>query len=472
MNTANEEKHKTSVLNREFLGDFDGSEVDNGDEEGEVEGELGDFVYGRWSDVEHQLFLEGLDLYNTCWTKISDHIKTRNTVQIRTHAQKYFIKLSKMREKNEDKVVYRHHQQQQQQQLHHLQQQKLQQHHQIDSKSSSNWIFAENGPSAGKVSGSVAVKEERAARPPSYADLGGSPSTELTLTTTSSVTSDLTDSSEAGDNRRSKGAKRGRSDGNTSSTGRNVKPHTTNAEPVAAPMPRKPPTANKSYKHLSVTEKYEIVQRVKQHELNAWHSKIKGLQHILATQYNVCQSSIYQLLKRRDEVERDYFAEQRFIAASNAAAAAAAAAPVAVKQEFVPNSNSYYGANYGVSSSHASWSTSGFAATPDVTAADSQRTYPQQYVSSPAAAASQLNPLSGYSAERLAAFDAIMAKFETVVCEQLNVHGVTTFAEAHKYTEWYAAYYDLRALDGEPWHFSEEWFEKFNSMYMRNRFVL
>ena len=41
------------------------------------------------------LFLKGLELYGKSWKKISQIVKTRTVVQIRTHAQKYLIKSDK-----------------------------------------------------------------------------------------------------------------------------------------------------------------------------------------------------------------------------------------------------------------------------------------------------------------------------------------------------------------------------------------
>lgn len=52
---------------------------------------------GRWTSEEHNLFLQGLKLYNKQWKLIADLVKTRTVVQIRTHAQKYFQKLEKGR---------------------------------------------------------------------------------------------------------------------------------------------------------------------------------------------------------------------------------------------------------------------------------------------------------------------------------------------------------------------------------------
>ena len=53
---------------------------------------------GRWTDEEHELFLEGLKLYGKGWKKIALHIKSRSVVQVRTHAQKYFLKVAKAKQ--------------------------------------------------------------------------------------------------------------------------------------------------------------------------------------------------------------------------------------------------------------------------------------------------------------------------------------------------------------------------------------
>jgi len=50
---------------------------------------------GRWTEEEHQLFLNGLEMYGREWKKIAGIIPTRTVVQIRTHAQKYFQRLTK-----------------------------------------------------------------------------------------------------------------------------------------------------------------------------------------------------------------------------------------------------------------------------------------------------------------------------------------------------------------------------------------
>ena len=59
---------------------------------------------GRWSEKEHRVFLEGLKLYGKNWKILSEHIKTRSCTQVRSHAQKYFIK---QRSDEEVKQAYR-----------------------------------------------------------------------------------------------------------------------------------------------------------------------------------------------------------------------------------------------------------------------------------------------------------------------------------------------------------------------------
>ena len=60
---------------------------------------------GRWTNEEHILFLQGLSQHGKSWKKISEVVKTRTVVQIRTHAQKYLIKLEKAKRSGHQGVL-------------------------------------------------------------------------------------------------------------------------------------------------------------------------------------------------------------------------------------------------------------------------------------------------------------------------------------------------------------------------------
>lgn len=47
---------------------------------------------GRWTQSEHAVFVDGLRKYGKDWKEISKLLSTRTSIQIRTHAQKYFLK--------------------------------------------------------------------------------------------------------------------------------------------------------------------------------------------------------------------------------------------------------------------------------------------------------------------------------------------------------------------------------------------
>ena len=48
------------------------------------------FHSGRWTEEEHQKFIDGILQYGNEWKKVQQVIRTRSSTQARSHAQKFF----------------------------------------------------------------------------------------------------------------------------------------------------------------------------------------------------------------------------------------------------------------------------------------------------------------------------------------------------------------------------------------------
>ncbi|WVY95446.1 hypothetical protein V8G54_034534, partial [Vigna mungo] len=60
-----------------------------------------------WTTVEHRRFLEGLNKYGKGdWKNISSYVKTKNSTQVASHAQKYYLRKSKSEEKKKRKSIH------------------------------------------------------------------------------------------------------------------------------------------------------------------------------------------------------------------------------------------------------------------------------------------------------------------------------------------------------------------------------
>lgn len=49
---------------------------------------------GRWTKTEHDRFMKGLERYGRDWVSVQKIVKTRSLTQVRSHAQKVFLKMT------------------------------------------------------------------------------------------------------------------------------------------------------------------------------------------------------------------------------------------------------------------------------------------------------------------------------------------------------------------------------------------
>ena len=61
------------------------------------------FQTGKWTDEEHEKFIEGILNYGNEWKKVQQIIKTRSSTQARSHAQKFFLRIKKLMKNSEDR---------------------------------------------------------------------------------------------------------------------------------------------------------------------------------------------------------------------------------------------------------------------------------------------------------------------------------------------------------------------------------
>ena len=56
-------------------------------------------THGFWAKSDHKRFIEALYLYDCDWKKIEIYVKNRTYGQIRSHAQKFYLKLKTFKDK-------------------------------------------------------------------------------------------------------------------------------------------------------------------------------------------------------------------------------------------------------------------------------------------------------------------------------------------------------------------------------------
>jgi SHAQKYF class myb-like DNA-binding protein len=57
---------------------------------------------GHWEDDEHERFLKAVRIYGSNWKAVELAVGTRNATQARSHAQKHFIRESKLKKEMEE----------------------------------------------------------------------------------------------------------------------------------------------------------------------------------------------------------------------------------------------------------------------------------------------------------------------------------------------------------------------------------
>lgn len=77
------------------------------EEEAEMDEEVsGSIRGGRWTADEHERFLSGFRIHGHKWKRVQQVVRTRSVTQVRTHAQKYLLKVAKLKaEKKAGKSV-------------------------------------------------------------------------------------------------------------------------------------------------------------------------------------------------------------------------------------------------------------------------------------------------------------------------------------------------------------------------------
>jgi SHAQKYF class myb-like DNA-binding protein len=91
--TEKNEKKVKSKNNKKIFNTFDYNILDGSNPDDKTGKEE-----GRWTYEEHLKFIEAIIKYGKKWKDIQNYIGSRCTSQIRSHAQKFFIKLKKMKE--------------------------------------------------------------------------------------------------------------------------------------------------------------------------------------------------------------------------------------------------------------------------------------------------------------------------------------------------------------------------------------
>ena len=71
------------------------NKIGNTSKENENSDSNNEYHSGRWTNEEHDKFIEGILKFGNEWKRVQSIIKTRSSTQARSHAQKFFLRMKK-----------------------------------------------------------------------------------------------------------------------------------------------------------------------------------------------------------------------------------------------------------------------------------------------------------------------------------------------------------------------------------------
>ena len=81
--SSQKEKSNSQNMSEEKQKNYNSKENENSDSNNE-------YNSGRWTNEEHQKFIEGILNYGNEWKRVQSIIRTRSSTQARSHAQKFY----------------------------------------------------------------------------------------------------------------------------------------------------------------------------------------------------------------------------------------------------------------------------------------------------------------------------------------------------------------------------------------------